>query len=61
MSIPISFVWQEVQLGRGDQRFVLHGLKQGVTYPISLVAFKGNRRSKSVSTTLSTGPWAPAL
>uniref|UniRef100_A0A8C3W8G2 Tenascin-N n=1 Tax=Catagonus wagneri TaxID=51154 RepID=A0A8C3W8G2_9CETA len=44
----------EVQLGRGDQRFELQGLEQGVTLPVSLVAFKGDRRSRSVSTTLST-------
>ncbi|CAK6439567.1 unnamed protein product [Pipistrellus nathusii] len=45
---------KEVQLGRGDQRFELLGLEQGITYLISLVAFKGDRRSRSVSTTLST-------
>nr|XP_010953330.1 PREDICTED: tenascin-N [Camelus bactrianus] len=45
---------KEVQLGRGDQRFELQGLEQGVTLPISLVALKGDRRSRSVSTTLST-------
>ncbi|XP_036298199.2 tenascin-N isoform X4 [Pipistrellus kuhlii] len=45
---------KEVQLGRGDQRFELLGLEQGVTYLVSLVAFKGDRRSRSVSTTLST-------
>ncbi|KAK1329243.1 hypothetical protein QTO34_011423 [Cnephaeus nilssonii] len=45
---------KEVQLGRGDQRFELQGLEQGVTYPVSLVAFKGDRRSRSVSTALST-------
>ncbi|XP_004372899.1 tenascin-N isoform X2 [Trichechus manatus latirostris] len=42
------------QLGRWDQRFESQGLQQGVTYPVSLVAFKGDRRSKNVSTTLST-------
>ncbi|XP_023609696.1 tenascin-N [Myotis lucifugus] len=45
---------KEVQLGRGDQRFELQGLEQGVTYPVSLVAFKGDRRSRSVSIALST-------
>ncbi|XP_004706875.1 tenascin-N [Echinops telfairi] len=45
---------KEVQLGPGDQRFASQGLQQGVTYPVSLVAFKGDRRSRSVSTTLST-------
>ncbi|XP_058915899.1 tenascin-N [Kogia breviceps] len=45
---------KEVQLRRGDQRFELQGLEQGVTLPVSLVAFKGDRRSRSVSTTLST-------
>ncbi|XP_012870976.1 PREDICTED: tenascin-N [Dipodomys ordii] len=45
---------KEVRLQRGEQRFELQGLEQGVTYPASLVAFKGDRRSKSVSTTLST-------
>ncbi|XP_023386998.1 tenascin-N [Pteropus vampyrus] len=45
---------QEVQLGRGDQRFELQGLEQGATYPVSLVAVQGDRRSRSVSTTLST-------
>uniref|UniRef100_A0A8D1K2V4 Tenascin-N n=1 Tax=Sus scrofa TaxID=9823 RepID=A0A8D1K2V4_PIG len=45
---------KEVQLGRGDQRFELQGLEQGVTLPVSLVAFKGDRRSRSISTTLST-------
>ncbi|XP_026942055.1 tenascin-N [Sagmatias obliquidens] len=45
---------KEVQLGRGDQRFELQGLEQGVTLPVSLVAFKGDRRSRSASTTLST-------
>ncbi|OWK08313.1 hypothetical protein Celaphus_00011140 [Cervus elaphus hippelaphus] len=45
---------KEVQLGKGDQRFELQGLEQGVTLPISLVAFKGDRRSRSVSTNLST-------
>uniref|UniRef100_A0A8B9WKU3 Tenascin-N n=1 Tax=Bos mutus grunniens TaxID=30521 RepID=A0A8B9WKU3_BOSMU len=45
---------KEVQLGRGDQRFELQGLEQGVTLPVSLIAFKGDRRSRSVSTNLST-------
>ncbi|KAL6090974.1 hypothetical protein STEG23_015527, partial [Scotinomys teguina] len=45
---------KEVQLQRGQQRFELQDLEQGVTYPVSLVAFKGDRRSRSVSTTLST-------
>uniref|UniRef100_G1L001 Tenascin-N n=1 Tax=Ailuropoda melanoleuca TaxID=9646 RepID=G1L001_AILME len=45
---------KEVQLGRGDERLELQGLEQGITYPVSLVAFKGDHRSKSVSTTLST-------
>ncbi|XP_004425070.1 PREDICTED: tenascin-N isoform X1 [Ceratotherium simum simum] len=45
---------KEAQLGRGDQRFQLQGLEQGITYPVSLVAFKGDRRSRSVSTILST-------
>uniref|UniRef100_A0A8D0YQK2 Tenascin-N n=1 Tax=Sus scrofa TaxID=9823 RepID=A0A8D0YQK2_PIG len=45
---------KEVQLGRGDQRFELQGLEQGVALPVSLVAFKGDRRSRSISTTLST-------
>lgn len=42
-------------LGQGDQRFELQGLEQGATYPVSLVAVQGDRRSRSVSTTLSTG------
>uniref|UniRef100_A0A8C7AYP7 Tenascin-N n=1 Tax=Neovison vison TaxID=452646 RepID=A0A8C7AYP7_NEOVI len=45
---------KEVQLGRGDERLELQGLEQGTAYPVSLVAFKGNRRSRSVSTSLST-------
>ncbi|XP_049991383.1 tenascin-N isoform X4 [Alexandromys fortis] len=45
---------KEVQLQRGQQRLELQDLEQGVTYPVSLVAFKGDRRSRSVSTTLST-------
>ncbi|XP_047560779.1 tenascin-N isoform X4 [Lutra lutra] len=45
---------KEVQLGRGDKRLELQGLEQGITYPVSLVAFKGDRRSRSVSTSLST-------
>ncbi|XP_045667391.1 tenascin-N isoform X2 [Ursus americanus] len=45
---------KELQLGRGDERLELQGLERGITYPVSLVAFKGDRRSKSVSTTLST-------
>ncbi|KAL2771275.1 tenascin-N precursor [Daubentonia madagascariensis] len=45
---------KEVQLGRDHQRFELQGLEQGVTYPVSLVAFKGDRRSRSISTALST-------
>ncbi|XP_044123298.1 tenascin-N [Neovison vison] len=45
---------KEVQLGRGDERLELQGLEQGIAYPVSLVAFKGNRRSRSVSTSLST-------
>ncbi|XP_058166141.1 tenascin-N [Dasypus novemcinctus] len=45
---------KEVQLGQSDQRFALQGLEQGVTYPVSLVAFKGDRWSRNVSTTLST-------
>lgn len=45
---------QEVPLGQGDQRFELQGLEQGATYPVSLVAVQGDRRSRSVSTTLST-------
>lgn len=52
---PLLLAWQEVQLRRGDQRLELQGLEQGVTYPVSLVAFKGDRRSRSISTTLSTG------
>uniref|UniRef100_Q80Z71-2 Isoform 2 of Tenascin-N n=1 Tax=Mus musculus TaxID=10090 RepID=Q80Z71-2 len=45
---------KEVELPRGQQRFELQDLEQGVTYPVSLVAFKGNQRSRTVSTTLST-------
>ncbi|XP_046286228.1 tenascin-N [Marmota monax] len=45
---------KEVQLRRGDQRLELQDLEQGTTYPVSLVAFKGDRRSRSVSTPLST-------
>nr|XP_034369213.1 tenascin-N isoform X2 [Arvicanthis niloticus] len=45
---------KEVELQRGQQRFELQDLEQGVTYPVSLVAFKGKQRSRSVSTTLST-------
>ncbi|XP_048968202.1 tenascin-N isoform X34 [Canis lupus dingo] len=45
---------KEIQLGRGDERLELQGLEQGITYPVSLIAFKGDRRSRSVSTTLST-------
>ncbi|XP_005374955.1 PREDICTED: tenascin-N isoform X2 [Chinchilla lanigera] len=45
---------KEVKLGRGEQRFELQGLEQGITYPASLVAFKGDQRSRSVSTSLST-------
>ncbi|XP_047696076.1 tenascin-N isoform X4 [Prionailurus viverrinus] len=45
---------KEVQLGRGNERLELQGLEQGIAYPVSLVAFKGDRRSRSVSTTLST-------
>ncbi|XP_045694680.1 tenascin-N [Phyllostomus hastatus] len=45
---------KEVRLGPGDLRFELQGLEQGAAYPVSLVAFKGERRSRSVSTTLST-------
>lgn len=44
-----------MQLGQGDQRFELQGLEQGATYPASLVAVQGDRRSRSVSTTLATG------
>uniref|UniRef100_A0A8I5XVA3 Tenascin-N n=1 Tax=Rattus norvegicus TaxID=10116 RepID=A0A8I5XVA3_RAT len=47
-------ILKEVELQRGQQRFELQDLEQGVTYPVSLVAFKGNQRSRSVSTTLST-------
>uniref|UniRef100_A0A8C0KZZ1 Tenascin-N n=1 Tax=Canis lupus dingo TaxID=286419 RepID=A0A8C0KZZ1_CANLU len=47
---------KEIQLGRGDERLELQGLEQGITYPVSLIAFKGDRRSRSVSTTLSTAP-----
>lgn len=43
-----------MELPRGQQRFELQDLEQGVTYPVSLVAFKGNQRSQTVSTTLST-------
>ncbi|XP_020009726.1 tenascin-N [Castor canadensis] len=45
---------KEVRLQRGEQRFELQGLEQGVTYPVSLVAFKSDRQSRTVSTTLST-------
>ncbi|XP_044530823.1 tenascin-N [Gracilinanus agilis] len=45
---------KEVKLGPWDQRFELQGLGLGVRYTISLVAFKGDRQSRSVSTNLST-------
>ncbi|XP_054443494.1 tenascin-N [Pteronotus mesoamericanus] len=45
---------KEVRLGQGDQRFELQDLEQGAAYSISLVAFKGDRRSRGVSTALST-------
>uniref|UniRef100_H0XAX5 Tenascin-N n=1 Tax=Otolemur garnettii TaxID=30611 RepID=H0XAX5_OTOGA len=45
---------KEVQLGWDFQRFELQDLEQGITYPVSLVAFKGDRQSRSASTTLST-------
>ncbi|XP_045402490.1 tenascin-N [Lemur catta] len=45
---------KEMQLRRDHQRFELQGLEQGVTYPVSLVAFKGDRQSRSISTALAT-------
>ncbi|XP_036891065.1 tenascin-N [Sturnira hondurensis] len=45
---------KEARLGPGDLRFELQGLEQGAAYRVSLVAFKGDRQSRSVSTTLST-------
>ncbi|XP_074078193.1 tenascin-N [Macrotis lagotis] len=45
---------KEVKLGPLEQRFELQGLGLGVRYTISLVAFKGDRRSRTVSTNLST-------
>uniref|UniRef100_A0A4X2K872 Tenascin-N n=1 Tax=Vombatus ursinus TaxID=29139 RepID=A0A4X2K872_VOMUR len=45
---------KEVKLGPGDRRFKLQGLGLGVRYAVSLVAFKGGRRSRIVSTNLST-------
>ncbi|XP_060053882.1 tenascin-N isoform X2 [Erinaceus europaeus] len=50
---------KEVQLGHGDRRYELQGLEQGVPYPVSLVAFRGDHQSRSVSTTLSTGARFP--
>ncbi|XP_023566151.1 tenascin-N isoform X2 [Octodon degus] len=47
-------IMKEVKLGKGEQRFELQDLEQGITYPASLVAFKGDQRSRSVSTSLST-------
>ncbi|XP_064371674.1 tenascin-N [Dromaius novaehollandiae] len=45
---------KEVQLGPSDQRFVLEGLEQGVRYTISVVAYKGDRRSRKAGNTFST-------
>uniref|UniRef100_F6QEY7 Tenascin N n=2 Tax=Ornithorhynchus anatinus TaxID=9258 RepID=F6QEY7_ORNAN len=45
---------KEVQLGPLDQRFTLESLEHGASYTISLVAFKGDRQSRKVFTTLST-------
>ncbi|XP_036609063.1 tenascin-N [Trichosurus vulpecula] len=45
---------KEVKLGPRDQRFELQGLGLGVRYTVSLVAFKGARWSRKVSTNLST-------
>ncbi|XP_043861313.1 tenascin-N [Dromiciops gliroides] len=45
---------KEVKLGPWDQRFELQGLGIGRRYTVSLVAFKGDRRSRTVSTNLST-------
>ncbi|XP_072504674.1 tenascin-N [Notamacropus eugenii] len=45
---------KEVKLGPQDQRFELQGLGLGARYTVSLVAFKGGRRSSTVTTNLST-------
>lgn len=51
----ICFIWQEVQLGPSEQRFVLEGLEQGVRYTIFVMAYKGDRQSRKTDSTFSTG------
>uniref|UniRef100_G3WK59 Tenascin-N n=1 Tax=Sarcophilus harrisii TaxID=9305 RepID=G3WK59_SARHA len=45
---------KEVKLGPWEQRFELQGLGLGKRYTISLVAFKGDQQSRTVTTNLST-------
>ncbi|NXR04975.1 TENN protein, partial [Sagittarius serpentarius] len=45
---------KEVPLGPSEQRFVLEGLEQGVTYTISVIAYKGDRQSRKTDSTFST-------
>lgn len=54
------FIWQAVQLGPSEQRFVLEGLEQGAKYTIFVMAYKGDRQSRKTDSTFSTGrikPW----
>lgn len=53
--VCLVFVWQEVQLGPNEQRFMLEGLGQGVRYTVYVVAFKGDCRSRKASKVFSTG------
>ncbi|NXN13937.1 TENN protein, partial [Indicator maculatus] len=45
---------KEIQLGPGEQRFVLEGLEQGMEYTVFVMAYQGEHQSRKTDSTFST-------
>lgn len=50
----------EKQLGRSESRFSLSGLETGQRYSVTIMAYRGNKRSKAAQTVFKTGLYIPA-
>ncbi|CAG07652.1 unnamed protein product, partial [Tetraodon nigroviridis] len=50
----------EKQLGHSESRFALSGLETGQRYSVTIIAYRGNKRSKAAQTIFKTGLCIPA-
>lgn len=47
----------EQQLGASENSFALSGLEMGKSYIVTIIAYRGSKRSKVVETIFKTGLW----